>query len=425
MTFKWDFGDGSTSTDPNPTHTYNTAGTFQASMVVLDEWFLQATQPVTVMAIGNPPRVKITQPVDNYRFGNGEVVATSAQVSDDVDPANKLTYAWEARLVHNNHFHPDTGMGATPLWAFQFSSFTPLDDRTSYELYLTVTNTHGLSATDMIRVRAGYIDFPNGPPQPKITVNGPLTGSAPLTIEVSGKDTYDPDTDFCHLLWDWGDGSPTNTDLTTRHTFGAPGSYTITLTATDAFAAKGTATANVVVTAPTASVPYITPAGGLKYGDVQCTMATLTATGQIRYTLDGSTPNQQSILYSGPFTIKDQGQATVIKAITFAPDIANSAVSTATFRFGELPVDNLQGYWSLDSLAGGVATDCSGFGNDAVASAGATSPRPTTGRVGGAAMFDGQMGLQAGNDSSLGCDGGQLTIGLFFQRTHADADELS
>lgn len=36
LTFDWDFGDGASSADPNPTHTYTTPGTYTASLVVFD-----------------------------------------------------------------------------------------------------------------------------------------------------------------------------------------------------------------------------------------------------------------------------------------------------------------------------------------------------------------------------------------------------
>lgn len=35
--YKWDFGDGSTSTEPNPTHTYTTEGTYIVKFMAMDK----------------------------------------------------------------------------------------------------------------------------------------------------------------------------------------------------------------------------------------------------------------------------------------------------------------------------------------------------------------------------------------------------
>ncbi len=37
MWFLWNFGDGTTSTDPNPLHTYTTAGIYTATLTIYDQ----------------------------------------------------------------------------------------------------------------------------------------------------------------------------------------------------------------------------------------------------------------------------------------------------------------------------------------------------------------------------------------------------
>src|SRR5262249_28348367 len=59
----------------------------------------------------------------------------------------------------------------------------------------------------------------------------------------------DPDGDAVTLSWDFGDGTPTATGASVQHTFADNGTYTVTLTPTDALGAKGAATTQKVTIA--------------------------------------------------------------------------------------------------------------------------------------------------------------------------------
>jgi hypothetical protein len=82
--------------------------------------------------------------------------------------------------------------------------------------------------------------------------------------------------------------------------------------------------------ANTVNQPIITPPGGNFCGPVVVQIGDTTAGAVIYYSLDGSTPNQTSILYTGPFTVSS---TTTVKAIAVKSGLSNSVVATANFTF--------------------------------------------------------------------------------------------
>jgi kumamolisin len=94
--------------------------------------------------------------------------------------------------------------------------------------------------------------------------------------------------------------------------FGPPQEYTYTAVA-----------ANVVA-------PVITPRSGTYKGKVIVSMATATPGATIRYTLDGSIPTTNSILYQSPFAITNKGTTTV-RATAFKAGAPDSPSVAATY----------------------------------------------------------------------------------------------
>ncbi len=65
LTFLWNFGDGATSTEPNPTHTYTTAATFAVSLTVSDGRGGSNTSSTSALieAPNQPPQITSTAPL--------------------------------------------------------------------------------------------------------------------------------------------------------------------------------------------------------------------------------------------------------------------------------------------------------------------------------------------------------------------------
>ena len=94
ITWSWDFGDGVTSTDPNPAHVYNNAGTYVTVLTVTDDLGNQdqAELLITVTAVNHPP--EITDLSVTPTTGTAPLLTElSVQVTD---PDNdNLSIVWE------------------------------------------------------------------------------------------------------------------------------------------------------------------------------------------------------------------------------------------------------------------------------------------------------------------------------------------
>ncbi len=138
-TFSWNFGDGTTSTTQNPSHTYNAAGTFTATLTVTDSAAKTATSQVTttVSAIGNP------------LAATASATPTSGQVP--------LSVAFSG-----------TGTGGTPAYSFSWNfgdgttSTTQNPSHTynnpgTFTATLTVTDSSAKTASSTVTVVASPI----------------------------------------------------------------------------------------------------------------------------------------------------------------------------------------------------------------------------------------------------------------------------
>ncbi|GAB3655221.1 hypothetical protein GCM10027589_14310 [Actinocorallia lasiicapitis] len=181
LTYLWDFKDGSTSTEPNPSHTFTATGSFPVTLTVSDGAKTgTATVPVTV---GNRrPTGTITSPVDEAKYNAGDVISYSATGTDPEDgtlPAS--AYSWSVIFHHADHIHPFLG----PVNGVKNGTFTiPRNadnlDTTWYEIKLTVTDAGGLTHTSSVDVKPNLVTltFNATPAGAKYTIDGiPFTGA--------------------------------------------------------------------------------------------------------------------------------------------------------------------------------------------------------------------------------------------------------
>ncbi|WP_285705545.1 ThuA domain-containing protein [Microtetraspora sp. NBRC 16547] len=109
LTYAWDFGDGTSSTEPNPTKTYTEDGEYTATLTVKDPGGNAGRASVLITVGNTAPTVTIEKPGPGRLFEWGDTVPFTIKVTDpedgDVDCAKvTMTYV----LGHDSHGHQIT-----------------------------------------------------------------------------------------------------------------------------------------------------------------------------------------------------------------------------------------------------------------------------------------------------------------------------
>ncbi|MEU4551215.1 ThuA domain-containing protein [Micromonospora violae] len=107
LTYAWTFGDGQTSTEANPTHTYATAGDYTAQLTVTNPKGRTAVANVPVTVGNTAPTVSIEFPPDGGFFNWGDQVRYTIKVTDPEDgqiDCDKVQL--QVLLGHDEHAHP-------------------------------------------------------------------------------------------------------------------------------------------------------------------------------------------------------------------------------------------------------------------------------------------------------------------------------
>jgi PKD repeat protein len=272
ITYLWDFGDGFTSTQPNPSHQYTTNGNKTVTLTVTDPLFV-IDQATLVVQVGNTaPTASISSPSDGSHYDIGDTITFAGSATDAQDgtiPAGSL--GWSVVLQHcfdgtftDCHDHPhhtSTGSGG---------SFQIIDhgDFVFYEIFLTATDSGGLTHTVKHTITPNTVDltFTSSQPGIQITVDS-VAQTVPFVRTVPRKSVHtifaaspqSPGGTPLHFT-SWSDGGnqqhqvTANSSATYSATFSPP---TPTPTATPTRTATPTATATPTRT-PT---PTVTPTG--------------------------------------------------------------------------------------------------------------------------------------------------------------------
>jgi large repetitive protein len=230
LEYHWDFGDGGTSFDEDPEHTYSEPGEYTATVTVTDGGGRTGTAEV-VVEVTDPPgnRAPSVEAAAAPRSGNAplSVLFTAAGTDPDDD---ELTYAWD---------YGDGGTGSGWRTTHTYTRGGTFTAR------VTVTDEGGMTASATVAITVG--NPPGNQPPTVLAAADPNGGTAPLTVRFTSSGR-DPEGQGLLYVWEFGDGGMAGGRSAT-HTYTAPGTYDATVTVTDPHGATGTATVRVVVTA--------------------------------------------------------------------------------------------------------------------------------------------------------------------------------
>jgi|GEM_PF-4468144 len=183
--YSWDFGDGlgNSSSEPNPSYTYRSVGTFEATVVVreLTTPFAESSSSVTVRTGVTPPRVTIVQPTTSTKYSIGETISFSgyAEYQGTRVPDSALT--WSIIQQHNLHEHLVDELPGIPSGTFQPEEHS---DNTRYIVCLYASLGEGLDDQQCVTIqpRTVPVSFESEPIGAPITyIDEDLEVLAPYT----------------------------------------------------------------------------------------------------------------------------------------------------------------------------------------------------------------------------------------------------
>ena len=185
LTYLWDFGDGTTATAANPTHTYTTAGAKTVRLTVSDGVNSTFSPPITIQ-VGGAPTATIAAPLDGATFRAGDVITFSGNASDPEDgtlPAS--AFSWTVDFLHDGHVHPGSTVTGAKNGTFTIpTSGHDFSGNTRYRVSLTVTDSNGLTDTKSVTVwpQKVNLSFDTVPAALALYVDG-IARTAPFTID--------------------------------------------------------------------------------------------------------------------------------------------------------------------------------------------------------------------------------------------------
>lgn len=237
LTFRWNFGDGSTATGSTASHRYTTPGTYTIVLTVSDDEGATVTATRSVSVQNRAPTAAFTWSPNPGT--NDAPITLDGSTSTDPD-GERLEYRWT---------YGHDGEATSWLETATTQHVFPLPG--NYNVTLEVRDPNGSADT-----LAASVTVANRAPTACLA---PATASIIRgeSVAFAATCSSDPDGESLTFSWDLGDGR-SRTGATFSTTYSTVGTFTVTVTATDPHGATSqkTATVTVLNQPPTASFVF-------------------------------------------------------------------------------------------------------------------------------------------------------------------------
>lgn len=211
LSYLWDFGDGTTSQEQDPVHTYESVSTFTVKLTVKDKEY-EDVKIMSIFITGPLPPEPNNPPVAKFTFNDlsGGLVEFKNE-STDPDAGDVLSYRW------------NFGDGAESVELSPRHQYAVSGD---YRVSLTACD--GKECSDAVTESIHVSVSPEPGPFPSVDFSYEIKDNGTVQFTVKSDDG----DDGISYMWNFGDGA-SSTEKNPSHTYTEFGTYTVVLTVSD------------------------------------------------------------------------------------------------------------------------------------------------------------------------------------------------
>ncbi|WP_444997430.1 PKD domain-containing protein [Aliikangiella sp. IMCC44359] len=276
--YAWDFGDGASSTDANPTHAYSKAGKFNVTLTVTDDSG-NTNKDTAMVTISNAPAYCEVSGRTQYEWISKVVIGafenTSAASTNGYEDFSSKTVALKvgdnpASLTsdggYSEHWTVWIDFNGNGIFDSDEKALTNLSGKGEVNGNISVPSSAN-GVTTKMRVSMTYrtqtsacgnlgdseaedytvtIGPDNTNKKPTANANGDYTAKVNQSINFSSRGSNDPDGTIDSYAWDFGNGD-SSTSQNPTYSYASAGVYTVTLKVTDNKGASHSDTARVTI----------------------------------------------------------------------------------------------------------------------------------------------------------------------------------